>query len=149
MKVILTQSHPRLGEAGDVVEVKDGYARNYLIPRNLAIPATKGNLKQVEAIKRRQMTLEQKRKEKLMAIAEKLSRVSVDIVVEVDENDRLFGSVTPGQIAEALQKQGFDIDKKQIILDEPIESLGVYNVTVKLHPEIEAKARVWVFKHEG
>ncbi len=149
MKVILTQPHPRLGEPGDVVEVKDGYARNYLIPRNLAIPATKGNLKQVEAIKRRQMTLEQKRKEKLMAIAEKLSRVSVDIVVEVDENDRLFGSVTPGQIAEALQKQGFDIDKKQIILEEPIESLGVYNVTIKLHPEIEAKARVWVFKHEG
>ncbi len=149
MKVILTQPHPRLGEAGDVVEVKDGYARNYLFPRNLAIPATKGNLKQIEAIKRRQMTLEQKRKEKLMALAEKLSRISVDLVVEVDENDRLFGSVTPGQIAEALQKQGFDIDKKQIVIDEPIETLGVYNITVKLHPEIEGKVRLWVFKHEG
>lgn len=148
MKVILTQPHPRLGEAGDVVEVKDGYARNYLIPRNLAIPATKGNLKQVEAIKRRQMTLEQKRKEKLMALAEKLSRISVDLVVEVDENDRLFGSITPGQIAEALQKQGFDIDKKQIVIEEPIETLGVYNITVKLHPEIEGKVRLWVFKHE-
>ncbi|RKZ31481.1 50S ribosomal protein L9, partial [bacterium] len=116
--------------------------------RNLASPATEGNLKQVETIRRRQMSIEQKRKEKLQNVADKLSRVSVDIVVEVDENDNLFGSVTPGQIAEALQKQGFEVNKKQIVLDEPIENLGVYNVTVRLHPEVEAKARVWVFKHE-
>lgn len=148
MKVILTQHHSRLGNAGDVVSVKDGYARNYLIPRKIAIPATSGNMKQVEQIRRRQLTMEQKRKERMMTLAEKLSRVSVDIVVEVDENENLFGTVTPGQVAETLQKQGFDINKKQVILDEPIDSLGVYNVRIKLHPEVESKVRVWILKHE-
>ncbi len=149
MKVILTQSHPKFGNAGDVIEVRDGFARNYLIPRRLAIPATPGNLKQIDQIRRRQLTLEQRRREKLQALAEKLSQASVDLVVEVDEQDRLFGAVTPGQIAEALQKQGFDVDKKQIVLDEPIESLGVYNVRVVLHPEVEARVRVWILKRGG
>ena len=149
MKVILTQPNPKLGDAGDIVVVKDGYARNYLFPRKLAIEATKGNLKRVEGIKKRQMSIEQRHKEKLMTISEKLSRVSVDIIVEVDDEDKLFGSVTPGQISEALKKQGFDIDRKQIILDEPIESLGVYNVGIKLHPDVETKVRVWVLKHES
>jgi len=148
MKVILTQPHSKLGTAGDIIVVKDGYARNFLIPRNLAISATKGNLRQVETIKRRQMSIEQKHKAKLMTISDKLSRVSIDIVVEVDDEDKLFGSVTTGQIADSLNKQGFNIDRKQIIIDEPIESLGVYNVAVKLHSDIETKIRVWILKHE-
>ncbi|MCD6417854.1 50S ribosomal protein L9 [bacterium] len=148
MKVILTQSHFKLGSAGDVITVKDGYARNYLIPRKFAIPATPGNMKQVEQIRRRQMTIEQKRKEKMQILAEKLSRVSVDLVVEVDEEDKLFGTVTTGQIADALQRRGFDIDRKQIIIDEPIDSLGVYNVKIDLHPEVECAVRVWILKHE-
>jgi len=148
MKVILTQPHLKLGEAGDIIVVKDGYARNYLIPRNLAIAANKGNIKQVEVIKRRRMTIEQKRKDKLQIVSEKLSRVSVDLVVEVDDEDRLFGHVTNTQISEALKKQGFDVDRKQVIIDEPIESLGVYNIKIQLHTEIETKIRVWVLKHE-
>ena len=148
MKVILTQSHFKLGSAGDVITVKDGYARNYLIPRKFAIPATPGNMKQVEQIRRRQMTIEQKRKEKMQILAEKLSRVSLDLVVEVDEEDKLFGTVTTGQIADALQRRGFDIDRKQIIIDEPIDSLGVYNVKIDLHPEVECAVRVWILKHE-
>ena len=148
MKVILTQSHFKLGSAGDVITVRDGYARNYLIPRKFAIPATPGNMKQVEQIRRRQMTIEQKRKEKMQILAEKLSRVSVDLVVEVDEEDKLFGTVTTGQIADALQRRGFDIDRKQIIIDEPIDSLGVYNVKIDLHPEVECAVRVWILKHE-
>ena len=148
MKVILTQSHFKLGSAGDVITVRDGYARNYLIPRKFAIPATPGNMKQVEQIRRRQMTIEQKRKEKMQILAEKLSRVSLDLVVEVDEEDKLFGTVTTGQIADALQRRGFDIDRKQIIIDEPIDSLGVYNVKIDLHPEVECAVRVWILKHE-
>ncbi len=148
MKVILTKSHSKLGTAGNIVVVKDGYARNFLIPRKLAIPATSGNMKQVKQIKHRQMTIEQKRKEKMQILAEKLSRVSVDLVVEVDDEDKLFGTVTQGQIAEALQKQGFDINRKQVALDEPIDSLGVYNIRIDLHPEVESRVRVWILKHE-
>ena len=96
----------------------------------------------------RQMTIEQKRKEKMRVLADKLSRVSVDLVVEVDDEDKLFGTVTTGQIAEALQKQGFDVDRKQVALDEPIDSLGVYNIRIDLHPEIESRVRVWILKHE-
>ena len=85
----------------------------------------------------------------MQILADKLQKVSVDLVVEVDEEDKLFGTVSPGQIAEALQKQGFDIDRKQIVIEEPIDSLGVYNVTVKLHPEVQAKVRVWILRHDS
>ena len=149
MKIILTQSHSELGIAGDIVVVKDGYARNYLIPRKLAIKATSGNMKRVEQIRRRQMTIEQKNRERMEALAEKLSRASVDLIVEVDEDDKLFGTVSNGQIAQALQKQGFEVDRKQILLDEPINSLGVYNFRVALHPEVETTVRVWILKHES
>ncbi len=148
MKVIMTQHHPQLGNPGDVVNVKDGFARNFLIPRKYAIIATPGNLRQVEMIKQRQLTLEEKHKEKLRYISEKIARISVDLVVEVDEEDRLFGTVSPAQIAEALEKQGYSISKKQIIISDPIDSLGVYNVRVQLHPDIESKIRVWVLKRE-
>jgi large subunit ribosomal protein L9 len=99
-------------------------------------------------IKQRQFTLEEKHKEKLRYISEKIARISVDLVVEVDEEDRLFGTVSPAQIAEALEKQGYSISKKQIIISDPIDSLGVYNVRVQLHPDIESKVRVWVLKRE-
>jgi len=148
MKIILIQPHPKLGDVGDIVEVKDGFARNYLIPKKFAIPATKGNLKQIEMLKKRKLTIEEKRKKYLHQLAEKLARTSVDIVVETDEEDRPFGAVSAGQIADALQRQGFNVDKKQIIIEEPIDSLGVYNVKIKLHPEIETKIRLWVLKSE-
>lgn len=148
MKVIITQPYPKLGNAGDIVEVKDGFARNFLIPKKIAIPANEGNLKQVEQIKRKQMTIEQKLRAKLSSIAEQLSRTSIDLIVEVDEKDKLFGTISQTQIAEALAKQGFEIDRKQIIIEEPIETLGVYNVKIQLHPDISSVIRVWVLKHE-
>jgi large subunit ribosomal protein L9 len=147
MKIILTQPHAKLGAPGDIAIVKDGFARNFLFPRNLAIPASKGNLFQVEEIKKRQDTIEKKRKEKMLLLGEKLSRASVDLEVEVDEYDKLYGHVSAGQIAEALNNQGFDLDRKQIVIDEPINTLGVYNVKIRLHPEVETEVRVWIMKH--
>ncbi len=147
MKIILIKPHTRLGESGDIVAVKDGYARNFLFPRNLAIPATDSNLRQVEVLRRQRVAQEEKRKGKLAIVAEKLSRTSVDLQVEADANDMLYGSVTSGLIADALQKQGFDVDRKKIHIDEPIDRVGVYNVRIELHPEIDAKVRVWVIKH--
>ncbi|MCD6098883.1 50S ribosomal protein L9 [bacterium] len=148
MKVILLERVPKLGDVGDVVTTKDGYARNYLVPKGLAIPATKKNLKQIEKIKRFKAGIEEKKRARLQDVAEKLENTSCEIVVNVDEEDHLFGSVTAGMIAEAINKQGFAIDKKQIQLDEPINSLGIYYVTVNLHREIQAKLKVWVLKSE-
>ena len=148
MKVILLERVAKLGDVGDVVSVKDGYARNYLVPKGLAISATRENLKQIEKIKRFKAGVEEKRRSRLQDVAEKLENSSCEIVVNADEEDHLFGSVTAGMIAEAINKQGFAIDKKQIQLDEPIDSLGIYYVTVNLHRDIQAKVKVWVLKSE-
>ena len=111
----MVKNHPTLGKPGEIVQVKNGYARNYLIPRKYAIAVTTGNLKQVEVIKQRQFTAEEKRKERMLKLAEKLSRISVDLVVEVDDEDRLFGSITTTQIADALAKQGYSVSKNLLL----------------------------------
>jgi len=146
MKVILKQDVESVGTVGDIVTVKNGYARNYLIPKGIALEATPGNLKRIEQEKK---TLElQKNREKKAAEQEaaKLNNVSVTISVSVGEEDKLFGSVTSQDIADALKEKGFEIDKRKIILDEPIKVLGIYSVPIKLHSEVEAKVKVWVVK---
>ncbi|NOY77356.1 MAG: 50S ribosomal protein L9 [Calditrichaeota bacterium] len=146
MKVILKQDVESVGTVGDIVTVKNGYARNYLIPKGIALEATPGNLKRIEQEKK---TLElQKNREKKAAEQEaaKLNNVSVTISVSVGEEDKLFGSVTSQDIADALKEKGFKIDKRKIVLDEPIKVLGIYSVPVKLHTEVEAKVKVWVVK---
>ncbi len=146
MKIILRQDVETVGKAGDIVEVKNGYARNYLIPQGLALEATKGNLKRFEQEKK---SLElQKNREKKAAEkeAEKLNDTSITISVSVGEEDKLFGSVTSQDIANALEEKGFKLDKRKIHLDEPIKALGIYSVPIKLHPEVEAKVKVWVVK---
>ena len=146
MKVILRQNTEGLGQIGEVVDVKDGYARNFLIPRKLAYVALKGNIKALEEEKK---TLSKKREQELAAaetLAAELEKVSVTIPVQVGEEDRIFGSVTTQMITDALKEKGNEIDKRKIEIDEPIKALGIYSVSIKLHPSVNAKIKVWVVR---
>lgn len=146
MKVILRQNTEGLGQIGEVVDVKDGYARNFLIPRKLAYVALAGNLKALEEEKK---TLSKKREQELAAaetLAAELEKVSVTIPVQVGEEDRIFGSVTTQMISDALKEKGNEIDKRKIEIDEPIKALGIYSVSIKLHPSVSAKIKVWVVR---
>jgi len=149
MKVILLESIDRLGKMGEVVAVKEGYARNFLIPKKMARPATPGNMKILEALNKKKAAEEAKRLEAAGALADKISNLSLTIGAEAGEEEKLFGSVSNEMIAEALAEEGVSVDKKDIILEEPIKKLGVYQVTVKIHPEVKASLRVWVVKNEA
>jgi large subunit ribosomal protein L9 len=146
MKVILRQNFDGLGQIGQVVEVKSGYARNYLIPRKLAYAALKGNIKALEEEKK---NLEKKRVHELAAaetFAAELEKISVTIPVQVGEEDKIFGSVTNQMIADALKEKGYEIDRRKIEIEEPIKSLGIYGIDIKLHPSVSAKIKVWVVR---
>ncbi len=149
MDVILRESMPNLGEAGDLVNVKGGYARNYLIPQGLAYSAASGNAAQIAHKKK---LLEDQRKRRIKTeqeLAKQISEVSISIPVKVGEEDRVFGSVTSQNIAEALSKKGYDVDRRKIILDEPIRALGVYTVPVRFSGDISGNVKVWVVKEES
>lgn len=146
MQVILRKDVEKLGVAGDMVEVSKGYGRNYLFPRGLAIEASPKNLKVVEHEKR---LITEKKKNTIRdaeLFKKKLSETSVTVAMQAGEEDKLFGAVTSMDIAEALSKEGISIDKRNIILDEPIKRLGIYAVNVKVHPEVMAELKVWVVK---
>lgn len=146
MQVILRKDIEKLGAAGDMVEVSNGYGRNYLLPKGLAIEATPRNIKTIEHEKR--LITERKKSELGDAeeIKRKISEISVTIAMQAGEEDKLFGAVTTMDIAEALSKDGISIDKKNILLEEPIKRLGIYNVNVKVHPEVMTELKVWVVK---
>jgi len=146
MKVILIEDVKGLGLMGEIAQVKDGHARNFLFPRNLAKPVTKSNLKIIEEIKKKKLIAIAKEKKTAEELKEKLSLTSCTVSVEAGDDDRLFGSVTSQDIAIALDQEGFSIDKRKIVLKEPIKTLGVYHVTVKIHPEVTGDAKVWVVK---
>ena len=146
MKVILTQDIPNLGSAGKVVNVKDGYARNFLFPKGNALVVTPQNLKIIEERKKKEEVKSKKEKEEALALAERLTNVSCTIAVKVIEQDRIFGSVTAEMIQRALEAEGINIDKKVIHLEDPIKNLGVYQVSLKLHPEVVSSCKVWVVK---
>ncbi|MBI4534958.1 MAG: 50S ribosomal protein L9 [Ignavibacteriae bacterium] len=146
MKVILRKEHEKLGNIGDVVEVKDGYARNYLFPKKLAYPATDGAMHALEEEKKQaeqRLNKERKGSEKL---AGELEKVSITLQMKVGEDEKLFGSVTSQMIADALKEKGFDLDKRVIELEEPIKALGIYNVTIKLPQNLIGKVKVWVVR---
>lgn len=148
MKVVLYEDIEKLGNFGAIVEVKDGYARNYLIPRKLAYPATESAIKLVQqTVAKRAKELE-KQKQSLTTIAEQIKNTPITLVVKVGAEDRMFGSVTTADISEALAKQNIQIDHKKIRLTEPIKSLGNYTIPIKLHPEIVAELLVQVVKSE-
>jgi len=144
MKVILREDVKNLGHMGEVVNVSDGYARNFLLPKKFAVEANTKNLKEFEHNKKVIAERASKIKESVKSAAEKLSAVSLTIKAKTGEDDKLFGSVTNMNIAEALTAEGYDIDKKKIVMDEPIKRLGEYSVTIKLHPEISTQIKVQV-----
>ena len=146
MKVILRKVIEGKGSTGDVIEVKTGFARNYLIPEGFAFKATPSNLKIFEEEKRQKSIRENKERKKGEDLAEKLAKESFTAVVSVGEDDRLFGSVTSQTISELMKEKGYNIDHRKILLDEPIKALGIYTIGLKVHPEVEAKIKVWVVK---
>jgi large subunit ribosomal protein L9 len=146
MKLLLRQDYMPLGEAGELVNVKPGFARNFLIPNGLAMLASDKNLKRYENEKKQMFWRQEKEKRQSEELSKTLENVSCTITVQVGEEDKMFGSVTSQNIAEALEAQGYPIDKRKIILEEPIKSLGIYSVPIKLYTDVEAKVKVWVVK---
>ncbi len=146
MKVILLKDIEALGSAGEVVEVKNGYGRNFLIPRNEALVATAANMAQFEFRRKQQETLSERDRRAAEALAKKLQAESITAQVKVGEEDRLFGSVTAQNIAELLDEKGYEIDRRAIHLEDPIRELGVYNIEVRLHPEVTTTVKLWVVK---
>jgi large subunit ribosomal protein L9 len=148
MEIILRKEVENLGTIGDTVTVKNGYARNYLIPRNLAYVATEGARKRIELEKRQYAKQMAKEKEGAEMLAEQLSELQVSIPMKVGEEGRLYGSVTPQMIAQELAVRGFSIDRRAIMIDDAIKSLGVFDVRVKLHPEVSGLLKIWVISEE-
>ena len=146
MEVILRQAVENLGKPGDVVKVSNGYARNFLLPHGIAYEATPGNLKRIAQEKERLEAAENERRAAAQALAEKLEQVSLTFSARVGEEGKLFGSVTGADIAHQLEAQGFAIEKRQIDLHEPIRTLGVFRVPVRLHAEVKPEVKVWVIK---
>lgn len=146
MKVILKKEVTRVGKENDVVEVADGYARNFLIAGGLALKATPGNMKIIEEERKRKSKKKAKETESFRKLAQKIESISSTIKVLAGEDNKLHGSVTSQDIADALAKEGIQIDKRKIVLGEPIKTLGIYHVSIKLHPEVEVTTKVWVIK---
>ncbi|MEQ1569104.1 MAG: 50S ribosomal protein L9 [Myxococcota bacterium] len=146
MRLILRKEVTNLGDAGDIVKVKPGYGRNYLIPRGLAIPATEGSVRQVEHHKRVADAIRRKNLVGAKDLKEKLEGTAVSIRRETGEDDRLFGAVTNRDVAEALAAEGIEVDRRQIVLDEPIKSIGLFTVPVRLHRDVTANVRVYVIR---
>ena len=147
MKVILKKDH-ELGFEGDIVEVKRGYARNYLIPKGIAVEATPANIKMFEQKRKKIEARKLKEKEKALKLKERLEQVEVSFVRKAGEENKLYGSVTNMDVAEELKKLGIDVDRKRIMLDKPIKSLGEFDVPIKLHPDVTASLKVKVLPEE-
>lgn len=144
MEVILRQDVNKLGKVGNVIKVNDGFARNFLIPRGLVIEANAGNLKKIESEnKYKQQQLEKKVLD-AKKIAEKIQGMSCTVTAEAMDDERLYGSVSTSDVANALGVEGVKIDKELIHFETPIDKLGIYELEIKLHPEVSAKVRVWV-----
>lgn len=148
MEVILRQTVKDVGQAGEIVTVKNGYGRNYLIPQGLAYLATKANKRRVdaEAVKRAQQAKSDRADAEILA--EKLSSLSIEFTVKAGEGDKLFGSVTSGDITSKLAEHGYQIDKRTINLEEPIRTIGIYKVSIRIHQDVHAEVRVWVIKEK-
>ena len=146
MEIILIKDVDELGKSGDVVKVKDGYARNFLIPKKLAFRVTPQNLKIAQHEKELKSAKEESEKLKAVELAERLAAVSCTIPMPVGEDDKLFGIVTNAHISEALKAGGVSLDKKKIEIATPIKKLGVYTVFIKLHPEVTQKVKIWIVK---
>ena len=146
MRIILKTDVPQLGEAGDLVKVSAGYGRNFLIPRGLAIPASEGGVRQVDHQKRVGDAIRRKKMSIAESLAKRINETNISIRREAGDDDKLFGSVTNRDIAEALLAEGVEVDRRLIKLEEPIKSIGLYTVPVRLHREVKAEVRVFVIR---
>jgi len=146
MKVILSQDVPSLGKIGDVVTVKEGFARNCLIPQAKAYAATAENLKRIDQMKAKQKAEADRIKKEAEEFAKKLSGVSCTVSVEVNDLEKLYGAVSETEIVKALKEEGFEIDKKALVIDKPLEELGIFEIGVRVHAEVVAKIKIWVTK---
>jgi large subunit ribosomal protein L9 len=149
VKIILIQDHDKLGSQGDTVVVKDGYARNYLIPRGFAWPATPGNLHRLESERRVWDLKNIREKAKAEDLKKKIEALLLTLPARVGEENLLYGSVTPQQISDALEQKGILVDKRRIHMDEPIKRAGAHQVTLKLHKEVEAVLKIEVVGESG
>ena len=146
MDVILREDIEHLGRAGELVRVKDGYARNFLIPQGLALQATDGNRRRIDAERKRRADRHAADRASAEGLAAKLSDVSLTFTMKAGEGDRLFGSITAADVAGKLQELGYDIDKRRVVLAEPIKLVGIYKVPVRLESGVHAEVRVWVVR---
>jgi len=149
MKIILRQNYENLGNIGEIVEVKDGYARNFLIPRQIAYRATAGAMRAIETEKKRYEAHQNRLEAEARSLGERLESVSITIPMRVGEEDRLFGSVTSPMIADELARQGYEVDRRNIQMDEPIRHLGMFDVPIKLHTNVTASLKVFVVNKDG
>jgi large subunit ribosomal protein L9 len=146
MKVILIADEPSLGKAGEIVQVKDGFARNYLIPKKKALPATPDNLNRLEQMRKQLEASKAKARQAAETLSAKLEKMDLVFRRQAAGTEKLFGSVTSMDIEKALKEKGIEVDRKRIQLPEPIKQLGEFTVPVKLHPEVTANLRVKVVK---
>jgi large subunit ribosomal protein L9 len=144
MQIILQEDVEKLGTRGQVVEVAEGYARNFLLPRKLAMPASAGNLKRLEKIRTTLAKLTATERDQAQKVADELSAVVITLVRKAGENDQMFGSVTTADLAQELSSRGHSVDKRKILLDEPIRLLGEYQVSVKLYNDVTGQFKVIV-----
>ena len=148
MEVILRDDVPNVGRVGEIVKVKDGYARNFLIPQGLAYAATAGNKRRIEAEAKHRTIRLAEQKSDAEAMATQLGEVELHFSAKAGEGNKLFGSITSGDIAKQLDAQGFAVDKRIIELAEPIRMIGAWPVSIRLHPEVRAQITVWVNREE-
>ena len=146
MKVILLKDVDRVGSAGEIVQISDGFGRNFLIPKNQALLSTDANVAQFETRRRQHEAAADREQKGASSLAQQLEKASLTAQVKVGEDDQMFGSVTSQNIADLLKEQGHDIDRRLIELDEPIRALGVYNVKINLYTEVVASVKLWVVK---
>jgi large subunit ribosomal protein L9 len=146
MRVILLQDIAKLGDRGNILEVKDGFARNFLLPCGKALEATEDNISLLKVKQDKDRKLQVKEDKVAQDLADKISKLSLTLTCEAKANEELFGSVTSSMIAAGLKDEGHDIDKDKIILEEPIKQLGIYNVKIRLSPSVDTEVKIWVVK---
>jgi large subunit ribosomal protein L9 len=144
MKIILMSDVPALGRRGELREVATGYARNFLLPRKLAVPATPANLRNVEQLKRQRVREDEKAVQNAQALAERVTGLTLAVAARASEDGRLFGSVTVQDVVDFLEQNQVPVEKRRVLLEEPIKALGEYQVSIRLHPEVTAPLKVQV-----
>jgi len=146
MKVILLKNVSGLGAPGDTIEVKSGYARNYLIPEKIALEATGASARYYELLKRKQVKVQENEKREAEGLKSRLEKVSLTLAAELKSEEEIYGSISAQNIVQALAKEGIDLDKDAVVLAEPLRKIGVYTLEAKLHPDVSASFKVWIVK---